>query len=407
MNSDTNNNNSAYVNSPLQGRLRGVASSRLLSLDILRGITIAGMILVNNPGSWGAIYAPLRHAPWHGLTPTDLVFPFFMFIMGVSTFMSLRKFNFEPSKSAIWKIVRRTVLIFVLGLALTWFGQLCRGLAAGENIITSAFGHFDTIRILGVLQRLALAYGLAALIAVLVKNKLIPWIITVLLIGYFLILQFGHGFEMTEQNIISVIDRALWGPEHMYKDWTPDGQRIALDPEGLLSTLPSIAHVLIGFLFGKLIVENKDNHRRVEKLLIWGTVLAFGGLLLQYGCPINKKIWSPTFVLATCGFAAQLLGLLIWIIDINGKQKWSRFFHAFGVNPLIVFVFAGVLANLVANIRFSYSGESVAVKTFIYQNLLQPWAGNYFGSLLYSLLFITVCWLFGYILYKKNIYIKI
>ncbi len=382
-------------------------SSRLLSLDILRGITIAGMILVNNPGSWGAIYAPLRHAPWHGLTPTDLVFPFFMFIMGVSTFMSLRKFNFEPSKSAIWKIVRRTVLIFVLGLALTWFGQLCRGLAAGENIITSAFGHFDTIRILGVLQRLALAYGLAALIAVLVKNKLIPWIITVLLIGYFLILQFGHGFEMTEQNIISVIDRALWGPEHMYKDWTPDGQRIALDPEGLLSTLPSIAHVLIGFLFGKLIVENKDNHRRVEKLLIWGTVLAFGGLLLQYGCPINKKIWSPTFVWATCGFAAQLLGLLIWIIDINGKQKWSRFFHAFGVNPLIVFVFAGVLANLVANIRFSYSGESVAVKTFIYQNLLQPWAGNYFGSLLFALLFITICWLFGYILYKRNIYIKI
>lgn len=407
MNSDTNNNNSAYVNSPLQGRLRGVASSRLLSLDILRGITIAGMILVNNPGSWGAIYAPLRHAPWHGLTPTDLVFPFFMFIMGVSTFMSLRKFNFEPSKSAIWKIVRRTVLIFVLGLALTWFGQLCRGLAAGENIITAAFRHFDTIRILGVLQRLALAYGFAALVAVLVKNKLIPWIITVLLIGYFLILQFGHGFEMSEQNIISVIDRALWGPKHMYKDWTPDGQRIALDPEGLLSSIPSIAHVLIGFLFGKLIVENKDNHRRVEKLLIWGTVLAFGGLLLQYGCPINKKIWSPTFVLATCGFAAQLLGLLIWIIDINGKQKWSRFFHAFGVNPLIVFVFAGVLANLVANIRFSYSGESVAVKTFIYQNLLQPWAGNYFGSLLYSLLFITVCWLFGYILYKKNIYIKI
>lgn len=193
----------------------------------------------------------------------------------------------------------------------------------------------------------------------------------------------------------------------MYKDTTPEGVRIALDPEGLLSTIPSIAHVLIGILFGKLIVENRDNHTRVEKLLIWGTILAFSGLLLQYGCPINKKIWSPTFVLATTGFAAQLLGLLIWIIDIHKKEKWSRFFHAFGVNPLIVYVFAGVLANLVSNIRFAWQGETVSVKSFTYSALIQPWAGNYFGSLLYALLFVTVCWLFGYILYKKNIYIKL
>jgi len=381
-------------------------NSRLLSLDILRGITIAGMIMVNNPGSWSYAYAPLRHAPWHGLTPTDLVFPFFMFIMGVSTFMSLRKFNFEPSKAAVWKIVRRTILIFVIGLALGWFGQLTRGLASGESFGVAAT-HFDTLRILGVLQRLALAYGFAALIAILVKNKQLVWIIGGLLVGYYLILLFGKGFEMSEENIIAVVDKALWGTGHMYKDTTPEGVQIALDPEGLLSTIPSIAHVLIGFLFGKLIMENRDNHKRVEKLLIWGTVLAFSGLLLQYGCPLNKKIWSPTFVLTTTGFAAQLLGLLIWIIDIHKKEKWSRFFHAFGVNPLIVYVFAGVLANLVANIRFSYQGELISVKSFTYEVLIQPWAGNYFGSLLYALLFITVCWLFGYILYKKNIYIKL
>jgi Uncharacterized conserved protein len=380
--------------------------TRLLSLDILRGITIAGMIMVNNPGSWSSVYTPLGHAPWHGLTPTDLVFPFFMFIMGVSTFMSLRKFNFEPSGAAIWKIVRRTILIFVIGLALGWFGQLCRGLASGESFGQAAT-HFDTLRILGVLQRLALAYGFAALIAVFVKNKYVSWVITILLVGYFLILQFGRGFEMSEQNIIAVVDKALWGTGHMYKDWTPGGERIALDPEGLLSTIPSIAHVLIGFLFGKLITENKDNHTRVEKLLIWGTILAFSGLLLQYGCPINKKIWSPTFVLTTTGFAAQLLGLLIWIIDIHKKEKWSRFFHAFGVNPLIVYVFAGVLATLISNIRFTYQGELVAIKTFTYTTLIQPWAGDYFGSLLYALLFVSVCWLFGYILYKKNIYIKL
>lgn len=381
-------------------------SSRLLSLDILRGITIAGMIMVNNPGSWSYVYAPLRHAHWHGLTPTDLVFPFFMFIMGVSTFLSLRKFNFEPSKTAVRKVVRRTILIFVIGVALGWFGQLMGGLASGESFGVAAT-HFDTLRILGVLQRLALAYGIAALIVLFIKTKYLPWIIGLLLLGYFLILRLGKGFEMSEENIIAVVDKAIMGTAHMYKDTTPEGVRIAFDPEGLLSTIPTIAHVLIGFLFGKMIVENKENHTRVEKLLIWGTILAFSGLLLQYGCPINKKIWSPTFVLTTTGFAAQLLGLLIWIIDIHKKERWSRFFHAYGVNPLIIYVFAGVLANLVSSIRFNWKGEAISVKGFVYEVLLQPWAGNYCGSLLYALLFITVCWLFGYILYKRNIYIKL
>lgn len=381
-------------------------SGRLLSLDILRGITIAGMILVNNPGSWSYAYAPLKHAQWHGLTPTDLVFPFFMFIMGVSTFMSLRKFNFQPSSSAILKVVKRTILIFLIGIGLAWFGQLVGGLSRGEGFGEASI-HFDTLRILGVLQRLALAYGFAALIALLTKGKYLVGTIVVLLVGYFLILVFGNGFELSEQNIISFVDRALWGQEHMYMDWTLEGERVALDPEGLLSTIPSIAHVLIGFLFGKLIIDNKDNHKRVEKLLIWGTVLAFAGLLLQYGCPINKKIWSPTFVLTTTGFAAQLLGLLIWIIDINKKRRWSNFFHSFGVNPLIVYVFAGVLSSLLSSIRFGWSGEVISVKSFIYDILIRPWAGNYFGSLLYALLFVTICWLFGYILYKRNIYIKI
>ena len=381
-------------------------SSRLLSLDILRGITIAGMILVNNAGSGNYAYAPLRHAHWHGLTPTDLVFPFFMFIMGVSTFLSLRKFNFVPSGAAVWKIVRRTLLIFLIGVALGWFGQLLRGLASGESFVQAAT-HFNTLRILGVLQRLALAYGFAALIALMVKNKTLPWVIALLLTGYYLLLRLGKGFEMSEENIIAVVDKALWGTGHMYKDTNSEGVRIAFDPEGLLSTIPSVAHVLIGFLFGQLIALHKENHIRVEKLLIWGTLLTFSGLLLQYGCPINKKIWSPTFVLTTTGLAAQLLGLLIWVIDINNKKRWSRFFHAFGVNPLIVYVFAGVMASLVSNIRFGWQGETISIKVFAYQVLLRPWAGDYFGSFLYALLFVTLCWLFGFILYKKNIYIKL
>jgi predicted acyltransferase len=326
--------------------------------------------------------------------------------MGVSTFMSLRKFNFQPTRAAILKVVRRTILIFLIGLGLNWFGQLAGALANGVGF-SEASTDLGTLRILGVLQRLALAYGFAALIALITKGKYLIGTIVVLLVGYFVILIFGNGFELSEQNIISVVDRALWGSDHMYKDWTLEGERIALDPEGLLSTIPSIAHVLIGFLFGKLIVDNKDNHKRVEKLLIWGTILAFAGLLLKYGCPINKKIWSPTFVLTTTGFAAQLLGLLIWIIDINNKRRWSRFFHSFGVNPLIIYVFAGVLASLFSSIRFVWNGETISIKSFLYNILIQPWAGNYFGSLIYALFFVTICWLFGYILYKRNIYIKI
>lgn len=373
------------------------SSKRLLSLDIMRGITIAGMILVNNTGS----YEPLRHASWHGLTPTDLVFPFFMFIMGVSTFMSLRKYNFQATKTSVWKIVKRTIVIFLIGLGLNWFGQFSWGLGDGESFMTAAT-HFDTLRILGVMQRLALAYGFSALLALFFKPKQLLWVIGTLLIGYFVILLFGNGFEKSEQNIISVVDRALWGTAHMYKD-----VGIALDPEGLLSTLPSIAHVLIGFLFGKMIMDIKDNHKRVEKLLIWGTVLAFAGLLLQYGCPINKKIWSPTFVLTTTGFAAQLLAILIWIIDINKNVKWSRFFHSFGINPLFIYVFAGVLANLFGSIKIIHANETVSLKGYLYSVLIQPWAGNNFGSLLYALFFIFICWIVGYVLYKKDIYIKI
>lgn len=382
-------------------------SSRLLSLDILRGITIAGMIMVNNPGSWSYVYAPLGHASWHGLTPTDLVFPFFMFIMGVSTFMSLRKYKFTLTKESFNKVLYRTFMMFAIGLALGWFGMLCRGLSAGEGFIVAATSHFDTIRFMGVFQRLAIAYGFSALIALIAKPKDIVWIIFVLLFGYFLVLIFGNGFERSENNIVSIVDRAILGVKHMYKDIDANGNRIAFDPEGLLSSIPSIAHVLIGFLFGKLIIDNKDNNKRVEKILIWGTVLAFSGLLLQYGAPINKKIWSPTYVLTTTGFAAQLLGLLIWIIDINKKEKWSRFFHAFGVNPLFVFVLAGIMANIVANLKVTYNGESIILKNYIYSILIQPWAGNYFGSLVYALIFVSICWLFGYILYKKNIYIKI
>lgn len=385
------------------------SSHRLLALDVMRGITIAGMIMVNNPGSWGSIYAPLGHASWNGLTPTDLVFPFFMFIMGISTYISLRKFNFEFSTPTLFKILKRTAVIFLIGLGLGWFSLSLRTfnklsveeLSFIDRLIQSVT-NFEHLRILGVMQRLALTYGITSLIAIFVKHKYIPYIILIMLIGYFLILLFGNGFEFSENNIVSVIDRAILGVNHMYVD-----SGVVLDPEGLLSTIPAVAHVLIGFYCGKILLNTKDNNEKIQQLFIIGSILMFAGFLLSYGCPINKKIWSPTYVITTCGLASLLLALLIWIIDIKGYKKWSVFFQTFGVNPLFIFVAAGVFAILMGNISFVYDGADITIKTFIYKIFLQPYLGDYLGSLIFALLFLIFNWMIGNVLYKKQIYIKI
>lgn len=380
---------------------------RILSLDILRGITIAGMILVNNPGSWGHIYAPLEHASWNGLTPTDLVFPFFMFIMGISTYISLRKFNFEFNLPTLWKIIRRTVVIFLIGLFIAWFGLFMRGITNGASVLEAAL-NFDHIRILGVMPRLAICYGAASLVAITLKQKyILPFIIT-LLVAYAVILLCGNGFEFADTNVISIVDHKVLGPSHMYSD-TIDGVTLKFDPEGLLSTLPSIAHVLIGFWIGMMIMGAGNNDKRIEILFIAGTILTFTGFLLDFGMPINKKIWSPTFVLTTCGLACSLLGLLIWIIDILGHKKWCRFFEAFGVNPLFMYVLGAILSILIGNIKINGANGPVSIKGLIYNDCLIPLcAGNEtLASLIFALLFVMLNWIIGYVLYKKKIYIKI
>lgn len=380
------------------------SGGRLLALDILRGITIAGMILVNNPGSWGHIYAPLKHASWNGLTPTDLVFPFFMFIMGISTYFSLKKFDFSWSWPTIWKIMRRTVVIFAIGFAIAWFSLFMRGIVSNADFWETVL-NFDHIRILGVMPRLAICYCVASLVAILLRHRFLPGFILLLLVVYTIILLTGDGFEFADHNVISVIDRKVLGVDHMYRD-TIDGVTLHFDPEGLLSTLPSIAHVLIGFMCGMLITSTRDNNLRINKLFILGTILTFTGFLLDFGMPINKKIWSPTFVLTTCGLAASFLGLLIWIIDIKGKKGWCRFFEAFGINPLFMYVLGAVVSVLIGNLRVL---GDLSVKGWIYMDLLMPLCGGdaTLASLIFALCFVAFIWCFGYVLYKKKIYIKI
>lgn len=383
---------------------------RLLALDVLRGITIAGMILVNNPGSWGHIYIPLEHANWNGLTPTDLVFPFFMFIMGVSSYFSLRKYDFKFSWPTLWKITRRTVLIFLIGLVLAWFWMFMRGVLNGAQFWDSVLT-FDHIRILGVLPRLAICYGVGSLLGILFKPKALKWLVALMLIAYGIMLLFGNGFEFADRNIIVVVDKAVLGEAHMYTDYV-DGISMKFDPEGLLSTLPSIAHMLIGFLCGSMLVKIKNNNDRITNLFILGTILTFAGFLLNYGLPINKKVWSPTFVLTTCGLASSFLALLIWIIDIKGYRRWSRFFEVFGINPLFLYVLSGLLGTCFGLIKFPCaSAESgfITIKTLIYETCLNTFCcGNEtLASLSFALIFVLINWSVGLILYKKKIYIKI
>lgn len=383
-------------------------SKRLLALDILRGITIAGMILVNNPGTWGSIYAPLKHASWHGLTPTDLVFPFFMFIMGVSTYFSLRKYEFRFTGSSVWKVVKRSLVILLIGWGVAWLSLMLRRFNDPDYSVTESILSFTDIRTLGVLPRLAICYCVSSLIALALPHKWVKWIIGIFLVGYSLVLFLGNGLVFSADNIIAIVDRSVIGEAHIYSD-TIDGVTLKFDPEGLLSTIPSIAHCLIGFLCGAMIVKIKNNETRALNLLIIGAILTMAGFLLSYGMPINKKIWSPTFVLTTCGLASLLLGVLIWAIDIKGHRRWCQPFEVFGINPLFLYTFASVLSILFNSIHWPMEGMTGSVHNVIYALWLKPMCAPHteLASLLYALIFVSINWAVGLILYNKKIYIKI
>ncbi len=381
-------------------------NKRLLSLDILRGITIAGMLLVNNPGTWSYIYRPLEHAEWIGLSPTDLVFPFFIFCMGVSMAFSLKKFNYKLSGPLMMKIVRRTVILFLIGWAVQWFGHLVRGLCKGDPFI-EAVNNLDTLRYLGVFQRLALVYFFGSMCVVLFSKRVIPWLVYIILVAYAVILGLGNGYDFSLDNIIAQIDNNVLGTDHMYHE-SAYGESISFDPEGILSTLPCIAHVLIGYLVGRMILAVHNNSERVSTMLLWGTMLLLAGWLLQYGIPCGKKMWSSTFVMITCGMAMCIQALLIYFVDIKGKKRWGQFFETFGVNPLALYLMGTVLAILFGAIPIGHNAEggNITIHSAVY-DFFTSFSSEYTASALYAISFVLLNWVIGHILYKKKIYIKI
>jgi predicted acyltransferase len=400
---------------------------RLLSLDILRGITVAGMILVNNPGSWAHIYAPLRHAAWNGCTPTDLVFPFFVFCMGVAMYISHSKSNFELNWSTARKIIVRGLLIILIGWALSWYGMALRQFLRGADFVTAMWTYpVANIRYLGVFPRLGLVSLLGGLLLLTFKPKRILWVSAALMLIYSILQSVTNSFELTAQNMESIVDLKLLGDDHIYHMRNAAGERIGFDPEGVLSTITCVAHVLIGAWVGKLIMTEKDLWSKVTRALLAGAIMMILGFCLDYAYPINKAMWSASYILVTCGLASCILGILTWILDIRLPQlnevkptttcakvhhavanNWYKFFETFGVNPLFIFCLSTWFVVTAARIRFEFHEKTYNLLGFWYSECLQPIFGDKGGSLVSALSLVLLMWAIGHILYRKKIYIKL
>ena len=370
-------------------------TKRYYALDILRGMTIALMIMVNNPGSWSSIYPPLKHAAWHGFTPTDWVFPSFLFVVGTAMSFSMRKYEQLGNAAILRKIFKRAGAIFLIGLLLNAFPFIYR---TDGGI---AFKNLANIRIMGVLQRIALCYLFGALIIHYLKLKKSVIVGVVILFAYWAIMYFFGSSPLPyslENNAALKFDNLIFRPENIYK-----GFGIVFDPEGLLSTLTATVNVIAGYAAGVFIQKSGKQLKTVLKLIGAGVLLIALGLLWDPFFPINKPIWTSSYVLYSVGWTLLVLAILIYVIELWNLKKWAYFFEAFGKNPLFIYVLSGVVAKLLGFIQIN----GISLHSWIYKNLYLSWLDNINASLAFAISFIIVMWLIGYVLDKKRIYIKV
>jgi len=371
---------------------------RLLSLDAFRGLTVAAMIMVNNPGDWNHIYAPLGHAEWHGWTPTDLIFPFFLFIMGVSITFALGGRRQEGTAGVGQKIVRRGLTLFALGLFLNFFPK------------------FDptTVRIPGVLQRIGLVYIACSFIFLNTTVRQQRWIVAGLLVGYWLLLTVvpvsGVGYPNLEPttNLSAWLDNLVLTPAHVYKATK------VWDPEGILSTIPAIGTGLLGVLTGTWLRSSRPVAEKIAWLFAAGVVVTLAGVFADGIFPINKKIWTSSYVLLAGGLAMLGLATSYWFIDVVGVDKpayrrWSLPFVGYGVNAITVFFLSGLIPRIMALIKVSGpDGSEMGLKDYLYQSLIVPWFTDPINaSLAGALTFIVIWGVILWIMYRKNIIIKV
>ncbi len=369
--------------------------NRLGSLDVFRGLTIAGMVLVNNPGTWSAIYAPLKHAEWHGITPTDYIFPFFLFIVGVAIPLALgrRVEQGGITKEVYLKIFRRTALIFLLGLFL------------------AAFPYFDfsTLRIPGVLQRIAICYLITSLIFIRTDWKQQTLIGIGLLILYWALMTLiavpncdATTIDDKACNLAAYVDRTIFGENHIWRSAK------VFDPEGILSTIPAVVTTISGVLTGTWLKSKRDNLEKVAGMFFFGIGLTVTGWIWHSFFPINKSLWTSSYVVYTSGLALLFLGFCFYLIDIKNYKKWTKPFVIFGVNALALFVFSGLLSKILGIIKITdIAGKQTSLQGWIFQNGFLSIAEPINASLLFALTYILF-WLFlMWLLYRKRIYIKV
>jgi len=371
---------------------------RFLSLDVFRGMTICFMIIVNTPGSGAAPFAPLEHAAWFGFTPTDLVFPSFLFAVGNAMSFSQKKFIGLSTGSVLFRIFKRAAIIFLLGYLMYWFPFVQHN-ASGWSI-----SPISNTRIFGVLQRIALCYLFASLIIYFISSKTAVIVISaLLLVGYWvLLLIFGdHAapYGMLT-NAGTYLDKALLGDAHLYH-----GEGVAFDPEGILSTLPAIVNVIGGYYAGKFIQEKGKGFETISKLMLYGFLFIFLALCWNMSFPIAKKLWTSSFVLLTVGIDLVLISALIYIIEIKSwnKANWTAFFTTVGKNPLPVYMFS----ELFVVILFMITVNGTSFFAWINKVFFQAIIPGAIGSLLFAICYMLVCWTFGKILDKNKIYIRV
>jgi predicted acyltransferase len=363
---------------------------RLVSLDAFRGLTIAAMILVNNPGSDRFVFSPLRHAEWHGWTPTDLIFPFFLFIVGVSLALSLsrRREAGRPPAALYGKIFERSIVLFGLGLFLQLF----------------PYFHWGTMRIPGVLQRIAVCFLLGSLLYLKAGSKQRLVTVLALLAGYWLVLKLvpvpGHGAGVLsyEGNLPGYLDDKLMHG-HLYER--------AFDPEGILSTFPALATTLIGTLIGDLLRSSRPLRLKGRVLFVLGLVLTAAGLVLHRWMPINKKLWTSTFVIFTAGAALLLLAVFFTLMEVLRWKKWASPWLVFGSNAILVYAGSILMVKLIRLISVGPASAPASVRDYVFSRLLLPWAGPFLGSLAYPLLLLAVWFLILLPLYRKKIFLRV
>lgn len=406
--------------------MSSIKTNRYVALDVLRGMTVAGMILVNNPGTWGSIYPPLRHAAWAGCTPTDLVFPFFLFVVGAAMAFSFAKYSEGLNAASVKKLIKRGILIFLVGLGLNAFPFYPTSPDPELTFWGNLADYWGHVRIVGVLQRIAMCYILGGLVALWLKStkKIIismgvlmglHWLILFLIGDHSAPLVNGAAgsFSLAGQNA-DVIDLAIFGESHIYK-----GFGIPFDPEGLLGALSGSCTVLLGYLIGNKIRNTESKIDVVAQLYTIGMLCLAGGLVWSLCYPIIKALWTGSYVLYAGGWSILMLAFFIYLIDVKGKEKIFTPFKALGMNPLFAFVMAGLFAKILGRMikwtsMITLADGSVKEKTWsvlswFYNNVCVAIVGesNELSSLIYALVYVAVFTAMAMFLYKKKIVIKL